>query len=523
MRGSKVIRDSSGKVSFEKIKDIFGINDGEKIRYYSELSKFVKEKEFSKKTIAGVLYAYLISKIRIASSLVKNKKTHFVVVDVDELYNEELVLEFCSIMFNAYGFVSFFEKSRTGRIHVYFPFFPAINYGDAVILGFLFSKLAKVFFGTERVEYFPNRHLGKVLMFGEEITAYNGKKYKLLKDDNERLSLFIKGEFISNLDKKISVNKANQFTKFKFENKTLFHLLALELKLIEDTGNKVYDSFEKKDETENSAIGLYTKEDFDSLLEKLESYYKRGHRHELIYWTSGLAATLGIPYAEFLSKINNLLEKDEEKSKRIKIIARAYERKRKSKPLYFYGLTYFDPKIAFLVPKSETSKNLKHAIAEEFLTKAMNSEFSPRKTYKKFLDEIISKINKFGNVFILGYNAMDKKGISKRDSSAYIKHLIGQGILRRVKVGFFIGKLGSKKNYGSVYYFASEASRVFIFGLGQMKQEVKKLLELFTYKFDFFAGKKLFAKKQAVAVNQQAPPETSSNEEKDLMDNVIYL
>lgn len=361
-------------------------------------------------------------------NLVNNGFLRLIVVDVDHEWSEDRVLFFLNYLFEIYGLKAYAEKSIGGRIHVLIPFNFGVKFEENKVF-LKFIEEVSIGFWKENIEVFPNGR--SITLIFDQIWSRKGL---LFSNDNFKKKL----RFFYRFFKKPFANTKKAFEEILSAYGDFFSANSYLRKVLS----------ERNDDVDVASVGEEFEDVFKGVVAKiLERDYFKGRRNDLIFELSGFLAFIGKSFEEIKNLLWPLIEKDEERNKRIELIVRAVARKREGKKLYFKQLLTMFPNLGEFVLR----KKIEYAGLGNILMFKVSRETNDKKVLK--IIGFISKLtNKYGSRVVLGYNSLSKNlSMSKRDVSFALKVLSDLGVIKRIVKGRYL-KIGEEKvSIGSVY------------------------------------------------------------------------
>jgi len=461
-------------MSFSFLEHRFGFRYGEKITYSISSTKSFSSKEYSNK----LMFSYLSGGIVLSTSSIADKHfSYLAILDVDCAYDPEKLFIFQRALYEMFSIKSFSNRSLGGRIHIYIPFQDKVFLSKMMSFADVLSKFANKYFECP-VEYVPN---GKkqISLFNNELDCFDNRGLS-------KYSFFHKNEKVA-FKKKLDFLVKDFFGKGNKER--IVDDVLKKVPLLQQSVqyvSEVHSFFEKSSVSEIDLVPV-TSSQKESLLtdiaHKLKSYYERGNRNNIIFAFSGLAAIMKVDFNRFLDICKTLLSNDEEYRKRISTIARAFDRVKKGEKVSFSLLYEYLPEYSFkflFISNDNYQKSIKLlSVVDKSDVKAS------KKAIDIVLSDIVFKSVVFGKRFVLGYNALSKKGISKRDISNILKFLQERKILILVAKGRWFESCGEKISLGTVFELF-DLDSVFSYKLPN------RLVDVLKDSLDFYIGVFMF-------------------------------
>ncbi|ABJ91422.1 hypothetical protein YS40_028 [Thermus phage phiYS40] len=403
-------------------------------------------------------------------SLLSGNYFRLIVIDVDQEWEENKVLLFLNYLFEVYNLKAYAEKSIGGRIHVLIPFNSGIKFDESKIF-LKFIESVAIGFWRDSVEVFPN---------GRSITLIFDEVYGR------------KGLLFSNSDFKKKLRFFYRFFKKPFSNtKKTFEEILKTHKDFFGLNSYVKEALSSKsEEIDVVSVGEELEDVFREIVQKIaEKDYVRGRRNDLIFELSGFLAFMGKSFEEIKNLLWPLIERDDERDKRIELIIRALARKREGKKLYFKQLLTMFPSLGNFVVR----KSIEYAALGDVVMSRISKETNDKRVLK--VANFISKLtSKYGSRVVLGYNSLSKNlNMSKRDVSFALKMLSNLGIIRRIAKGRYLNIDGEKISIGSIYEvcilsaasFVYKISKDMKFAFEAIKNKIREVGEFYFSRANF--------------------------------------
>jgi hypothetical protein len=428
------------------------------------------------------MFSYISGSVVLSSSSIcEGGFSYLSILDVDCAYDPQRVVMFQRALHDIFNINSYSNRSLGGRAHIYIPFTDRVLFSKMHAFSDIMAKLAENYFNC-KVEFVPSSPGKQICIFSDSIDyyGYGGVVNYNFYHKNEKVSFKKKLNFFTQKFFRYANNEStldNVLKRIPLMQHSVQYLSRINLSI----DNESYEKLELIPVTEEQRENFLLE-----IANDLKKYYYKGNRNNIIYSFSGLAAAMKVSFSKFLDIVKILISEDEEFKSRVNVISRTFSRIKKGEKISFSSLYEYLPEYSFKF-LFVTNENYQKAI--QIISSIKKEEIdASKKSIETILSDIVYKSVIFGKRFVMGYNALSKRGISKRDISKVFKYLKSKNVLVLIAKGRWINYGEEKISLGTVFEL-SDLKSYFRYSLPKdftniLKDSLSIFVDIFKLKID---------------------------------------